>query len=451
MRARPEGARELALEVLERVDRAGAYADLALGAALARGRLAAPERALATELVCGALRWRGRLDFALARALERPVAELEPRLANVLRLGAYQLLMLDRVPNAVAVSESVRLARRANLDRASGLVNAALRRLARERADVPFPTLHEDPRGHLVDALSVPPWIAARWIEALGAEEAAGLARASNAPGPLCVRVNRTRARRDELLDELRGRFPNAEPCRYASDGIRLGSGDAARDPAFQSGRATIQDEASQAIVEWLDPQPGERVLDACCAPGAKATAIAERVGASGAVVGLDRHAGRLALVERDARRLGLANLRALRADATQPLEPLLAPASFERILVDAPCSGLGALRRNPDARWRLRPDAPAHLAALQLALLRRAWPLLVPGGVLVYSTCTWTREENEGVVDALLSTAPALRRVQTPPPAAVAPLVGADGFLRSYPHRHGTDGFFAARFERCA
>ena len=443
------GARELALEVLERVGRAGAFADLALHAALERGDLGPEERALATELVCGTLRWRGRLDFALAAVLERGLEKLEPRVVDLLRLGAYQILFLDRVPDAVAVSESVRLARAVGLGRAAGLVNAALRRLARERERLPLPRLEDDPLGHLVHALSIPGWIAERWIAAYGAESAAELARASNTPAPPTVRANRRRIGRDPLLAELRERFPDAEPCRFAPDGLRLGRGDVARDPAFRDGRFTIQDEASQLVVEWLDPKPGERVLDACAAPGAKATAIAERVGDAGCVLALDRHARRLGLVARDARRLGLANLRTLQADASRPLDGVAAPASFDRVLVDAPCSGLGALRRNPDARWRLQPSALGELAALQRALLLRVRPLLVPGGALVYSTCTLATEENEAVIDAFLAEAPEFRRAAAPPPASIAPLVGRDGFLRTFPQRIDADGFFAARLER--
>ena len=496
--------------MLEQVDRTGAYSDLALHAAFDRSHLSTRERAFATQLVCGTLRWRGRLDFGLAFALERGLAALEPRVVNLLRLGAYQILLLDQVPDAVAVSETVQLTRAVGLERAAGLVNAVLRRVAREREALPLPLLADDPLGHLVHALSIPAWIAERWIASYGADAAAALALASNAPAPLTARANRRLVRRDELLDELRERFPDAEACRFAPDGIRLGGrrqsrpprseaesaepneghqlggrrgsrpasgarskakpsgghqvasdaesaepnegrqlggGDPARDPAFLDGRFTIQDEASQLVVEWLDPRPGERVLDGCAAPGAKATAIAERVGDAGLVVGLDRHARRLEMLARDARRLGLANVRTFHADAARPLDAVAGPASFDRILVDAPCSGLGALRRNPDARWRLRPSAPARLAALQRSILRHVRPLLVPGGVLVYSTCTLAVEENEAVIEAFLAEAPEFRRAGVP--ASIAPLVGADGFLRTFPHRIDADGFFAARLER--
>lgn len=458
----PAGARALALRVLERVAEAGAYADLALRAELARSALAPRERALATELAYGTLRWRGRLDFLLAQVVDRPLAGLEPRVRELLRLGAYQIAFCDRIPEAVAVSETVRLAHAAGLGRAAGLANAALRRLARERGSLAPPALAGDPLGHLVHGLSVPAWVAERWLAAYGPAEAAALAAALNQPAPRTVRANRLRTRRDALLAELRGRFPDAIPCRIAPDGVRLGGpGDPVRDPAFVEGRMTVQDEASQLVVELLDPRPGECVLDACAAPGAKATAIAERIAPGGLVVAADRHERRLALVARDAARLGVADhVTTVCADATHGLPEAPRPGGYARVLVDAPCSGLGAWRRNPDARWRLAPGAPAQLAALQLAILRAAALRLAPGGALVYSTCTLAPEENEAVIDALFAdtrlvgTLGLRRTPRAALPASLAgptapPLLDAAGTLRTLPHRHDTDGFFAVRLER--
>jgi 16S rRNA (cytosine967-C5)-methyltransferase len=256
------------------VEADGAYADLALRAILSQSTLDARDRAFATELAYGTLRWRGRLDFLLGAVLDRPLESLEPRVQRLLRLGAYQLAFCDRVPDAAAVSQSVQLAHATGLGRASGLVNAALRRLAREQAAIALPALAADPIGHLVHALSFPKWIAERWIRSFGPAEAAALAAASNGAPPRTLRANRLRGGRDALVAELRERFPDASACRFAPDGLTLGRrGDPSADPAFRDGRMTVQDEASQLVVELLDPQPGERVLDACAAPGAKATA----------------------------------------------------------------------------------------------------------------------------------------------------------------------------------
>jgi 16S rRNA (cytosine967-C5)-methyltransferase len=439
------------VRVLERVDLARAYADLALHAALARSDLAPVDRALATELVYGTLRWRGRLDHLLGRVLDRDLEKLEPLVASILRVGAYQIVFSERIPASAAIDQSVSCARALGAERASGLVNAVLRRLAHELHALALPALAEDPLGHLIHALSFPAWLAERFLQRYGPEEAAALERALNEVPPRTVRANPRRVSRQQLLEELRTRFPNAVACRFAPEGVVLGRrGDPGRDPAFLEGRCTVQDEASQLVVTLLDPRPGERVLDACAAPGAKATAIAERVGETGRVLALDRNARRLGLLRRDARRLGLGNVRAAVRDAAEPLGELAAEGPFDRVLVDAPCSGIGAVRRNPDARWRVRPGDVARLAEAQATLLRRAAEAVRPGGSLVYSTCTLLEEENEAVVGAFLAERPEFRTAARESlPAAVAPLVGDDGFMRCLPHRHDTDGFFAARLER--
>lgn len=456
----PTAARRIALDVLERVDRGSAYADLALHHALARSDAGAAERGLATELVSGSLRWRGRLDYVLARALDRPLDQLDPPVANVLRLAAYQLLFADRIPDRAAVDQAVRSARAAGAARAAGLVNAVLRRVAREHASVVFPALATDPVAHLVHALSLPPWIAERALARFGPDGAAAFALASNRPPALCVRTNPLRSDPASLQEALRPRFPDAAPGRFAPGALRLGhGGDPARDPAFGEGRFTVQDEASQLVVELLDPRPGESILDTCAAPGTKTTAIAERLGEAGNVLALDRNPRRLGLVERDAQRLGLNRVCVLARDATAELTDLprfddtpgdRAPARFDRVLVDAPCSGLGTLRRNPDARWRLSADDPARLAGIQSAILDRAAQTLGPGGCLVYSTCTWLPEENEAVIDRFVAEHESFRILsRSELPAAVAPFVDERGFMRCLPQLHDTDGFFAARLER--
>jgi 16S rRNA (cytosine967-C5)-methyltransferase len=437
--------------VLERVQRAGAYADLMLHAHLGRSTLPAADRAFATDLVYGTLRWRGRLDFLIAQVLDRDLEKLEPLVANALRLGAYQIVCSDGVPDSAAVDQTVRCIRAAGAERATGLVNAVLRRLAAEHPRIALPSLENDPLGHLTHTLSLPAWLAARWLEAYGPEEAAALARASNQVPPLTVRANRLRTSVPALLEELRSRFPDAARCRYASDGLVLGRrGNPAIDPAFLAGRFTVQDEASQLVVALLDPRPGERILDACAAPGGKATAIGERIGASGQVVAVDRHGRRLDLVRRQARRLGLGCVRGIERDATRSLLDLASSHAFDRALVDAPCSGLGALRRNADARWRIGPAVPARLAEVQLTILKNAAAVLSPGGVLVYSTCTLLREENEDIVQTFLQSAPEFSLAPAAEaPEEARPLVGGDGLLRCYPHVHDSDGFFAARLVR--
>jgi len=421
--------------------------------------MASADRRLATELVYGTLRWRGRLDFVLASALDRELESIEPLVLTALRMGAYQILFSDRIPDTAAVDEAVRCTRALGVERATGLVNATLRRVARENGETAFPSWQEDSLGHLEHALSVPNWIAQRWLADYGAD-AMLLAEACNQPPPHTIRVNPREGSRDELIEALREEFPEARACALASRGIVLGrSGDAGRDPLFREGRYTVQDEASQAVVDLLALEPHHRVLDVCAAPGTKTTAIAEELSGSGSVLALDRHAGRLRLVAQGARRLGLPGISTLVRDATLPLADLPLAAdqpsapegpAFDRVLVDAPCSGLGALRRNPDARWRVRESDPGRLAAIQSNLIEEAARVVSPGGSLVYSTCTVLREENEEVVEGFLAGHPDFQAAAPASlPPALAAVADAKGFIRCQPHINDTDGFFAARLER--
>lgn len=450
-------ARILAVRVLERVERTRAFADLTLHHAMTRSPLLAPERALCTELVYGTLRWKGRIDFVLRARLDRDLEKLEPMVASALRLGAYQILFSTNIAPANAVDQAVHCIRALGAERATGLVNAVLRRLARDQDALDLPDLATDPIGHLTHALSLPEWLAARWLEAFGPEAAAELARASNEAPPLTIRVNRTRALPDALLSELLERFPDAAACQFARDGIVLGRrGNPARDPAFLSGAFTVQDEASQIVVDLLDPQPGHRALDTCAAPGTKTGAIAERVGPDGHVLALDRHRRRLGLVARDSRRLGLSNITTCQRDSTQPLLEALRDAdvpeanAFDRVLVDAPCSGMGSLRRNADARWRVRESDIEELSRLQSEILRSAADVLKPGGRLVYSTCTLLPQENERVIEAFLEARSDFSPINPNEwPERLSGLAIGDGMLQCLPHRHDTDGFFAACLER--
>ncbi len=449
--AGPTAPRMIAIRVVERVQRAGAYADLALHHALVQSRLPAADRALATELVYGTLRWRGRLDYLIAKALDRDISKLEPLVTSALRVGAYQLFFSDRIPANAAVDEAVRCVRAMGLERATGLVNAVLRRLARDGDAIEFPSLETDPLDHLVHAGSLPLWLAKRWLEEFGAEEAAELAKTMNAPAPVTIRVNRTKTTRDAILPDLQKRFPDAKLCRYAPDGIILGrKGDAGQDPTFLSGQISIQDEASQLVVHLLDPQPGERILDTCAAPGTKSAAIAERLAGEGHILALDRHPRRLQLVGRSLRRLEIGGVATLERDATKSLTDLIEKESFDRILVDAPCSGLGALRRNPDARWRVRPEDLDSLAKIQRSLVESAADVLRPGGSLVYSTCTITQEENESVIRGFMATRPGWEIApKESAPEVLQQFIDEEGFMRLLPHRHDMDGFFAARLIR--
>lgn len=455
----PTLTRLLATRVLERVERSQAYADIALHQALARSPLSGLDRALTTELVYGTLRWRGRLDFFIAQVLNQELSTLDPLVATTLRLGAYQLMFSDRIPASAAVDQAVRCTRAVGNARATGLVNAVLRRLTREWQTIVPPRLDENAEDHLIHALSIPPWMAKRFIELYGPEAAAEFAKACNQPPPITVRINRTRTDRDTLLASIQERHPKARAGKYGDDAIHLGHiGDLGKDPAFREGHYSVQDEASQLVLDMLDPQPGEFILDTCAAPGSKTTGIGERLAGSGSVLALDRNAQRLKLVSQSVRRLELDCVHTLKRDATLPLTDIEIPGKedvdevplFDRVLVDAPCSGLGTLRRNPDARWRVREGDPASVAEVQQKILIRAAAVLRRGGSLVYSTCTVLPEENEDQITRFLEQNPNFRQVpQSELPENLAAVTDAAGTMKLTPHEHGIDGFFAARLER--
>ena len=442
-------ARRIAFEVLTRVAE-GAYADLTLSAALDR-LFEVRERGLATELVYGVLRRRGRLDFALAHFCKQPLGKLEPAVLRLLRLGAYQLLELDRVPARAAVHATVELAKVLGLQRASGFVNGVLRSLDRGRATIPWPDPAEQPLACLEHACSLPDWLARRWLAELGADEALALAAALQEPPPFTLRVNTLRSGRDELLAAFAAAGHEVVPTSFAAEGIILLRRAMAPLPGEADGLFQVQDEASMLIPHLLAPQPGERLLDACAAPGGKTTQLAALTQNRAEILALDLHPQRAALVTAGAARLGCRGVTARAWDMTRTPD-FLPPASLDGVLVDAPCSGLGVLRRNPELRWRRTPDDPRRLAELQGAILAGAAPLVKPGGRLVYSVCTQTPEETEEAIAAFLTRHGDFVREDLRPllPSHWEPLFDGTGALRTLPHRHGgMDAFWAVRLRR--
>lgn len=438
--AQPPDARALAYEVLLRVETTDAFADVLLADRLAAAPLPEPDHALVTRLVYGTLAWQGRLDHHLGGLLHTGRHTLEPAVRVALRLGLYQLLLLDRVPAYAAVDGSVRLARRAGRA-AAGLVNAVLRRAAARPADLPLPDARVDPIERLAVEWSHPRWLVERWVGEFGVEETAALLQANNERSPTAVRANRLRTTRAALLAELAAHGVAAAAGRWGADALVIARGAARLRglAAWREGRVAYQGEASQLVTPLLGAALGAHVLDACAAPGGKAAHAAALVGARGMVVALDQRPAGVARMTAEAARLGAAAMRPMVGDARRP--PFTAP--FDGVLVDAPCSGLGTLRRHPELRWRRRPADIPRLAALQSEILAAVAPLVRPQGVLVYAVCTIAREENEQVVAALRDRHPRFVPEAAPAPAET---VTPEGYVRTLPNRHGLDGFFAVR-----
>ena len=430
-------SRRLAWEVLQAVA-AGAYADVALERALRDRPLQGPDRGLATELAYGAIRQRRRLDGWLDRVGRVPAQKQPPKLRWLLHVGLYQLFWMERVPDSAAVNTCVELAKTHGLARLAPVVNGMLRAALRARDQGESPSCPGDAAVQLAFEHSLPDWLAELLLQWRDQEGATAVAAACNQVPPLDLRVNRLRATPAGVAEALAEAGHATAPIPGCPDGLTLlgSSGDLRRWPGYDDGHWCVQDRAAQWVSPLLAAQPGERILDACAAPGGKATHLAELLGGDAEIWAVDRSPGRLKRVAANASRLGVDCLQALAADATDLLrERPHWSGYFQRILIDAPCSGLGTLARHPDARWRVSPASIEELLPLQQALLDGLLPLLAPHGRLVYATCTIHPAENGDQIAAFLERHPQMTLVQE---------------QQRWPDDpQGGDGFYAAILQR--
>jgi 16S rRNA (cytosine967-C5)-methyltransferase len=417
-------ARLAAFNILKQVE-TGAFSSILLAAE--EPRLIPADRALCHELVLGVLRWQLRLDKILEHFSKRAVESLDAPVRIALRLGLYQLLYLSRIPASAAVNESVSLVRAARLSSATALVNAVLRRATREASFDPTADV-SDPLEKIAIQTSHPLWLIDRWATAFGLDEAESFAKANNMLPPVAFRVVANRAKSSEVLSKLN----TAKSSDIVGGAWRISGETPALRELSAAGEIYLQDEASQLVAHELEVKRNERVLDLCAAPGGKTTLMADRSEDSAFIVAADRSATRMATVVNTMRLHGLKSIKPVLLDAVEQLP--FAIGSFDKVLVDAPCSGTGTLRRNPEIRWRLTPVDIVKLAEQQKQILKRASEMLKPGGRLVYSTCSVEREENEEVIEEVLARDERFELVKT---------------TRTWPQREGCDGFFVAVFER--
>ncbi|MHB8907448.1 MAG: 16S rRNA (cytosine(967)-C(5))-methyltransferase RsmB [Syntrophales bacterium] len=439
--------RRIAVEILNRIETEGAYAEPLLDAALSGTALASPsDRGLLTELVYGTLRMQGRLDWIIGQLSRREMAALESAVKNILRTGLYQLLFTDRIPPFAAVNEAVNIAR-ALSPAATGLVNAVLRSALRKREAITWPDMAKDPEQAIAVLHSHPPWLVRRLLAQFNGEETIAICRANNAIPPLALRVNTLKASRGQALEALAREGIAAEPALFSIDGVILTAPAAGlrKTAPYREGLIRIQDEASQLIPRLVAPQPGERILDLCAGAGGKTLHLAALLENRGSITAVDLHSARLRMIREEVERLGVMIVETRTGDAAAPTESFR--EAFDRVLLDAPCSGLGTLRRNPEIRWRITPQDLNKCMQIQKRLLAGAAGCVRPGGRLVYSVCAVTPEENEIVIGDFLRNRPDFTRIrpQEIPPALIDP----QGFFRTAPHLHGMDGFFGAIFIR--
>jgi 16S rRNA (cytosine967-C5)-methyltransferase len=415
-----------------------------LGEAVARLRPTLADdrdRSLLLELVAGTLRMQGAIDYQLALRVSRPLERLDPQVLRVLRLGAFQLLYLDRIPPAAAIDDAVELTRRARKSSAAGLVNASLRALSRERSQLRWP---EKPRRvesaaelvllvhHLATIHSHPEWLVQRWVTRHGPDATERWLVFNNRTPAMCLTPNLSQVSRAELAAELADAGVDTAPTRLATEGLVVTKGHPLATRAFLEGRCLVQDEASQLVAELAAPDAGSRVLDLCASPGGKTVRFAARVGDSGLVVACDVRPHRIGVLTRTLSRCHVTGVRVVHVPPAAAL-PFRAGA-FDTVFIDAPCSGLGTVRRDPDIRWKRQAADLAGFAATERGLLDRSVDLVRPGGRVIYSTCSSEPEENEQVIDAFLRDRPdfALARMH-----------------HTWPFRDDLEAFFGAVLQR--
>lgn len=432
-------ARDVALRALVACERQGAWSDGFLKKEIGNAGLDGRDAALATRLCFGVQQNRMLLDFWLSNLSKIPLAKMEPAVRSILRLGAYQILFLDRVPDHAAVNQAVEQARKnSRTPRSAGLVNGILRSLIRQKSELPQPP-------DLSTRYSHPQWLVEAFSRRLPPEEVEDLLRADNSEPPTCIQINTCKAGTPAVIEALRQEGMTVSPHPWLPDCLLLqGTGNLEQSAAFQRGWFYVQDAAAKLAVLAADPRPGMEVLDACAAPGGKSFAAAIAMGNQGRVISCDIHPHKQILLQRGAERLGFPIIQPEVLDGKVCKDNFL--NRYELVIADVPCSGLGIIRKKPDIRYK-DPEPLAGLPKVQSAILENVSRYVRPGGVLLYATCTLLERENEEIMAAFLEKRKdfTLEKFQLPGPFGLC----ADGMLTCWPHRHGTDGFFFAKLRR--
>ena len=435
-------ARECALQVLIACRKNNAWADAALKSALKTNTLSAPDAALCSRIVYGVMQNKLLLDFYIGAYCSQKPDHLQPPLLDILRIGVYQILFLDKVPDRAAVNEAVTLAKSAGRAQASGLVNAVLRKISQNQANLP--QLPEEAAAQLSIRYSHPAWLVERLLDLLGAEQTEAFLRLNNETAPMTVQVNPLKTTAEALAREIADAGVSVRRHAWVPDCLELsGTGDLTALPAFREGKFLVQDPAARLVSLIADIKPGQTVLDVCAAPGGKSLSAAFAMEGQGSILSCDLHENKLKRIQESARRLGVDIIDTHAADG-RVFHPEW-EAAFDTVLVDAPCSGLGIIRKKPDTRYK-KADDLFTLPVIQAAILDNAARYVRLGGTLVYSTCTILPEENEQVTQAFLAehTDFILEPFELPQPVGKT-----DGSLTLWPQRHDTDGFYICRMTR--
>jgi len=410
---------------------------------LIKGNVLSPEdRRLAVRLIYGVLEQKLYLDYMLQQVSKTKLSKLDPLIHMILRVSLYQMLFMDRIPESAVVNEAVKMSKKKG-QHLSGFINGVLRNFQRSRESLKLPERNEDEINYLSITTSHPKWLVKRWVSKFGTPFSEALMLSNNLTPPLTVRVNCLKSRPDVVREKLAAEGITSEVSRFFDYALTVQSGQdrvIQEWPVFIEGEIYVQDLASMMVTEVLDPQPGERILDMCAAPGSKTTHMAEKMNNLGTIIARDVSDKKLQKIRENADRLGISIIHPEIGDGLVPDAD--AVDAYDRVLLDAPCSGLGIIRRKPEIRFRRLPEDLAALVKLQTILLENASHYVKQDGVLVYSTCSVDPDENDGVIKAFLASNPQYMLVKTP-------WSDEDGLVRLYPSVHQTDGFFIAKMVR--
>lgn len=432
-------ARKLALDVITKCEKSGQYSNIALDSSLKKNGLEEKDRALFTTLSYGVIEKKITLDHIID-SLARSPEKIDADVRNILRLGLYQLVFLDKIPEHAAVNESVSLCK--NRAKAS-FVNALLRSYIRNKEEISFPEKEKDFARYLSVKYSFAEWICKKLCDTYGEEETESYLDALSSPPPATLRVNTKRTTRDSLLSRIKESGLDARACKHSDFGIALlSSAPVSRIPGFEEGEVFVQDEASHLCVKALDPKPGEKILDSCSCPGGKSFSMAIEMKNEGRVCSFDLHENKLSLIESGAARLGIDIIETKKQDGRVFVAEY--EGYFDRVLCDVPCSGLGVMAKKPEIRYK-DEGSVAALPEIQYAILSNCSRYLKPGGTLVYSTCTVLKEENENVVARFLSEHADFEAVDF----SIGEISSDNGTLTLLPNKHETDGFFIAKLRK--
>ncbi|RAL26119.1 16S rRNA (cytosine(967)-C(5))-methyltransferase RsmB [Thermoflavimicrobium daqui] len=447
---RTKSAREWALDILLKCEQHHSYSNLSLNQALQKSQLDARDKRLVTELVYGCIQRLNTLDWIINQLVKKGLSSLKPWVRQALRLGIYQLRYLDRIPERAAVHETVNLVKKRGHQGIANLVNGVLRAYLRQKNNWKFEAPHT--LQELSLAYSHPEWLIKRLEQVYGSDTSREILAANLRPVKVSLRVNSLKIDQESFIERWHeSEMGEAIPSEMMPDAVRIEQGgNPAFSLLFQQGFCTIQDESSMLVSRVLAPKPGMNVLDACAAPGGKTTHLAELMNNEGSIVACDIHAHKIDLIQANAERLGIKIIHPKKIDTRKLAQERASKALFDRVLLDAPCSGLGVIRRKPDIKWSKESSQVEALAQIQKELLEAVAPLVRPGGVLLYSTCTLEPRENQEQVARFLHTHPDF--VPDPhfeeylPPAVKKKAQGGNGWVQILPHHFESDGFFIAR-----